>query len=95
MKSTIALLLAIFLNGCSSEVDKCVEAKVRAWDIEQLQVRKKWEEWKKRTSETSKDTSQGRDLSLELGLVRPPDERTKERVAADARVECLQISKVK
>lgn len=95
MKWMIALVSAMLLNGCSSEVDKCVEAEVKAWDIEQREVREKWEAWKKRTAENSKDASQGRDLSLELGLVRPPDERTKERVAADMRLECLRIAKVK
>ncbi len=89
------MLICVVAAGCSSEVDKCVDAEVKAWEIEQKQVRKKWDKWSKERAEQDKDPSKGRDFSFELGYITKPDERTKERVAADERVKCLAIAKVK
>jgi hypothetical protein len=85
------LALAMTLCACGSEVDKCVDAEVKAWELEQRDTKEKWEAWKKRSAALPREGEKGRDMSLELGLVKAPDERSKERVEADARKLCLKL----
>lgn len=64
---------------------------MKAWELEQRDTKEKWEAWKKRSAALPREGEKGRDMSLELGLVKAPDERSKERVEADARKLCLKL----
>jgi hypothetical protein len=33
------MLLSLLLSGCASEIDKCVDAQMRAWSEKQLRLR--------------------------------------------------------
>ena len=88
-----ALFVAVaLLSGCKSEVDKCVDSEMKAWDSQQQKIRKDWEDWKIRSKQQEKNANGGRDLSLELGLVVKPDERSRLEVEADERKACMFIA---
>ena len=88
-----ALFVAVaLLSGCKSEVDKCVDSEMKAWDSQQQKIRKDWEDWKIRSKQQEKNANGGRDLSLELGLVVKPDERSRLEVEADERKACMYIA---
>jgi hypothetical protein len=87
------LLVALaLLSGCKSEVDKCVDSEMKAWDSQQQKIRKDWEDWKVRSKQQEKNSNGGRDLTLELGLVVKPDERSRLEVEADERKSCMYIA---
>jgi len=87
------LLVALaLLSGCKSEVDKCVDSEMKAWDSQQQKIRKDWDDWKARSKQQEKSANGGKDLSLELGLVVKPDERSRLEVEADERKSCMYIS---
>lgn len=79
MKLISFLMIILAITGCSSEVDKCVDAQVKGWEAE-----------KKRAETTDK---KGLTLADALGLIRvEEDKRTKAEFEADARFRCLRIS---
>ncbi|MFM7294035.1 MAG: hypothetical protein ACKO1K_04380 [Burkholderiales bacterium] len=90
LTSTVSLV-TLLLVSCSSEIDKCVDTEVKAWELEQKEVKKEWEAWQQRSAAITKDSDKGHDMSIELGLIKKPDERSKERLAADTRKLCLTL----
>jgi hypothetical protein len=92
MKMIFIAASFLMLVGCQSEVDKCVESEMKAWDSQQQKIRKDWEDWKVRSKQQEKNSNGGRDLTLELGLVVKPDERSRLEVEADERKSCMYIA---
>ena len=91
MQRLIVLAAVVMLYACGSEIDKCVDIEMKAWELEQKEVKEKWEAWKRRSAALTKDGDKGHDMSIELGLIKKPDERSKERLAADTRKLCLTL----
>lgn len=100
-KLTLGLLI-IFLVGCQSEVDKCVNSSMAAWDVKQDRIKKEWQEWNawknngkwKNDKIISKENEGGgRDLSEELfGPKEKISERSRIEIESEWRVYCLQIN---
>ena len=91
--NAFSLLVALaLLSGCKSEVDKCVDSEMKVWDFQQQKIRKDWDDWKARSKQQEKNANGGKDLSLELGLVVKPDERSRLEVEADERKACMFIA---
>lgn len=99
MKLTLALMIA-FLLGCQSEVDKCVNSSVVAWDVKQERIKKEWAEWnawknngKWKNDKITPNEGGGRDLSEELfGPKEKVSELSRIEIEAGWRVYCLQIN---
>jgi hypothetical protein len=83
------LLLACLVGGCASEVDKCVEAQVSAWKQEQARIEADIASGKAQPVTASNDL--GRVLEIAQGKVLR-DTRSREEVAAQARLRCMQAA---
>ena len=69
----------IFISGCSSEIDKCVDAEVKAWEVKK--------------SNFSKTDRPNRDIwdEMNYSAIHSLD-KSKEEVAAEARFRCLRAA---
>jgi hypothetical protein len=85
-------LLVLFLVGCQSEIDKCVDSEMKAWDSQQQKIQNDWKAYQSNIKQQEKNPNGGKDLSLELGFVKKPDERTRLEVEADERKSCMHIA---
>jgi predicted membrane protein len=86
-------------NSGQSEVDKCVNSSVAAWEVRQERVEKKWleqEKIKKGWSEWEADKIQKNKPSSnffdQFDAVEKPDERSKIEVESDMRINCMSIN---
>ncbi len=86
---SFALLAACLLAGCASEVDKCVDAQVSAWKAEQARIEADIASGRKQPVTATNDL--GRVLEIAQGRVLP-DTRSRDEVAAEARLRCMQAS---
>jgi hypothetical protein len=91
VRRILGIVITTALVGCGSEVDKCVAAEVKAWQAEQARVQKEWNFWQERKKIDSPVSSNGKDYSVELGLIVKPDVRSVTEIEAQARKECLMI----
>jgi hypothetical protein len=92
MKMIFIAASFLMLVGCQSEVDKCVESEMKAWDSQQQKIRKDWQAYQSNIKQQEKNPNGGKDYSLELGFVKKPDERTRLEVEADERKSCMYIA---
>lgn len=72
----IGFLLISMISGCSSEVDKCVDAQVKAWEVR-----------KSRLLEANTDGKINWESYEDQSL-----NQSKEEVASDARLRCLRVT---
>jgi hypothetical protein len=99
------LVVAYFLdlkpNSNQSEVDKCVNSSMAAWDVKQERIKKEWSEWNawkndgkwKNDQIISKNEGGGRDFSLELfGPEEKVEKRSRIEIESEWRVYCLKIN---
>ncbi len=80
-KLPISIVFAsfIFISGCSSEIDKCVDAEVKAWEVKK--------------SNFSKTDRPDRNVWEELNYSRTHSlDKSKEEVTAEARFRCLRAA---
>lgn len=91
-RSILSLSLAAgvaVLSGCSTEVDKCVDAQVSAWEAEQRRLKDDIASGRKQAAVGTNEVA--RTLERLEGKV-VLDTRSKSEVAADARLKCLQAA---
>ncbi len=99
------LVVAYFLdlkpNSNQSEVDKCVNSSMAAWDVKQERIKKEWSEWNawkndgkwKNDQIISKNEGGGRDFSLELfGPEEKVEKRSRIEIESEWRVYCMKIN---
>ena len=85
-------LMVIILAGCQSDVDKCVNTSLAAWDVKQERIKAEWTLQKNNKTDTNHQGG-GRDLSLEIfGPIAKPDERSKIEVESEWRIYCMSIN---
>lgn len=85
----LAAVALVLLTGCASEVDKCVDAQVSAWQAEQARLAQDVASGRRQPATATNDL--GRALEAVQGKV-VPDHRSKAEVAAEARLRCLQVA---
>lgn len=83
------MMAAGLLAGCASEVDKCVDAQVKAWQAEQERLAQDVASGRRQPATSNNDI--GRVIEAVQGKV-VPDNRSKAEVAAEARLRCLQVT---
>jgi hypothetical protein len=80
-RQPISAVLAscIFISGCSSEIDKCVDAEVKAWEVK-----------KSNFSKTNRPNMNVWD-ELNYSAIHSLD-KSKEEVTAEVRLRCLRAT---
>lgn len=100
MKSIIFLMI-FFVAGCQSEIDKCVNSTMAAWDVKQARVEKKWLEQEKIKKDWSEWKTDQIDLSVkkpstnifdQFDTVEKPDERSRIEVESIERKRCMRFA---
>lgn len=66
--------------GCSSEIDKCVNSQIRAWEIEKKEAQKRLD--------ATKDGVRLANVWEDMVTTTTP----KEKFEADARIKCMQAA---
>ncbi len=94
MKLTLGLMIA-FLLGCQSEVDKCVNSSVAAWQAEEDRKKRQISHYEVKNNEVAKTSIDSKEFTLAeaLGKVPSLDKRTIVEVEAQMRIMCLKIIK--
>jgi hypothetical protein len=88
----IVLMMSLVLVGCQSEIDKCVNTSMAAWDVQQARIKNEWDDWKKDKIVPNSSANGGKDFSQELGLVVKPDERSRIEIEAIERKRCMRFA---
>ncbi|MFD0668761.1 hypothetical protein ACT80S_13660 [Ramlibacter sp. MAHUQ-53] len=89
LRPALLLAAASLLAACSSEVDKCVAAQVDAWQAEQKRLKDDIASGRKQQATGENDLTRALER-LEGKVVL--DTRSKDEVAAQARLKCLQAA---
>ena len=74
------LALPFALMGCSSEIDKCVDSQVKAWEISKKEAQARLDE--------KKEGSKLYELWDDMEITTMP----KEKVEAEARLRCMKAA---
>ena len=92
MRLTLGLMI-VFLVGCQSEIDKCVNSSVAAWEAEEDRKKRQISIYEIKNNEVAKTGIDDKEFTLAeaLGKVPSLDKRTKVEVEAQMRVMCLKI----
>ncbi len=77
------------LSGFSTEVDKCVDAQVAAWEAEQQRLKDDIASGRRQQAVGTNEVA--RTIERLEGKV-VVDTRSKAEVSADARLKCLQVT---
>lgn len=85
----LAAVSILLLAGCASEVDKCVDAQVAAWQAERERLAQDVASGRREPATATNDL--GRALEAVQGKV-VTDHRSEAEVAAQARLRCLQAA---
>lgn len=91
MKTAVSLIALLLFAGCSSEVDKCVESQVAAWEAKKERDAEMW----KQVREQKKSEEKKNGTSDEWEVVGEKDVRRKEEIEAEARVLCMKLAKTR
>jgi hypothetical protein len=94
MMKPILFLMVVFLLGCQSEVDKCVNSSVAAWKIEEDRKKQQISLYEVKNNEVARTAIDSQEFTLAeaLGKVPSLDKRTKVEVEAQMRLMCLKIA---
>ncbi len=88
MRYLFGFSMLLLIAGCSSEVDKCVEAEVKAWKAEQSRIAADVAAGRKTYAQGSNPSPWS---AFDKSIVQR-DERTTAEVEAQSRRVCLHIA---
>jgi hypothetical protein len=91
MKTFLLIVSLLTLTACSSEVDKCVDSQVAAW---QAIKERDAEMWKQFREHRKREQINGENVP-QWEVVDKVDVRKKEEIEAEARVMCLRLVKIR
>lgn len=77
----ISIICTFFISACSSEVDKCVEAEVKAWEAKKLRIEK-----------SKNESGPSGAINLWDSLLDDSVNKSKEEIASEARLRCLRVA---
>lgn len=92
MKKVLCLMI-IILAGCQSEVDKCVNSSVAAWQTEEDRKERQISLYEVKNNEIARTNIDSKEFTLAeaMGKVPSLDKRSKVEVEAQMRLMCLKI----